>query len=202
MKISLLTVILGATKSHQRGMAPELTVLVVTCYSRTRAIRAFSSNMYLVLINFISLDPLHEMQEALDYKAQHPSESYAKLSARFGVPATTIRNRLCGTHAPRGERMPRRLSTSQEGILIDTINNYAERGTLLTPKHIHQLAKCICGEDIGQNWTSTFLWRHKDEVSTRFYRVQELARLKANTPEMCGAFLTLVSLPERIHLRF
>ena len=47
---------------------------------------------------------------------------------------------------------------------------------------------------------TTFLWRHKDQVSLRFYRVEELARLKANTPENRQAFLTLVSLSECVCL--
>ena len=138
------------------------------------------------------------MEQALEYKRQHPSESYLKLSKRFGIPATTIRNRYRGTHAARGEYTARNLSIIQEDALIGSINAYANRGTLLTPKHVQQLATSLCGHDLGVNWTSTFLRRHKDQVSSRFYKVQELARLKADTPETRKAFLTLVSLSNRV----
>ena len=129
---------------------------------------------------------------------QHPSESYTKLSKRFGVPATTIRNRYSGTHAARGENTARHLSIIQEDTLIGSINAYADRGTLLTPKHVQQLAIRLCNHKLGRNWTSSFLHRHKDRVSSRFYKIQELARLKADTPETRKVFLTLVSLSGRV----
>ena len=138
------------------------------------------------------------MDEALEYKRQHPSESYLKLSNRFGIPASTIRDRHHGTHAPQGHNMRRRLSVVQEGVLINTINQYADRGTLLSPKHIHQLAQRLCPDELGQNWTTTFLRRQKDQLSSRFYRTQELARLQAITPETRRAFLSLVSPSSRV----
>jgi len=45
---------------------------------------------------------------------------------------------------------------------------------------------------LGRNWSSTFNWRHKDELHSGFYAFQEAARLKANTPETRQAFYALV----------
>ena len=138
------------------------------------------------------------MDSALSYKTEHPSESYRTVAELFEVPKSTLQARHRGTHSFRGRDTPRNLSIAQEDVLIDSINTYAERGTLLTPKHVQQLAIRLYGHDIGVNWTSTFLRRHKDRVSSRFYRVQELARLKADTPSNRRAFLTLVSLLGRV----
>ena len=138
------------------------------------------------------------MDEALEYKPQHPSESYSKLSERFGIPPMTIRNRYSGGHAARGTNMVWHLSDVQEDALAGSINSYANRGTLLTPEHVQQLATRLCGNNLGRNWTSTFLRRHKHQVLLHFYKIQELARLKADTPEMRKVFLTLVSLSSRV----
>ena len=133
------------------------------------------------------------MDAATSYKREHPLESVSSIAARFHVPQSTLRNRLTDTHATPGLCMPRNLSLIQEDILLDKVNAYADRGTLLTPGNIHQLAQALCGHELGRNWTTTFLRRHHDQVSSRFYRVQELARLKADTPSNRAAFLDLVS---------
>ena len=138
------------------------------------------------------------MDAALEYKLENPSESYSVVADRFGVAKSTLQARHSGTHSARGVHMPRNLSIAQEDVLVDTINSFCDRGTLMTPKHIHQLAQRLCKQKIGINGTTTFLRRHKDRLSSRFYRVQELARLKANTPETRRAFLTLVSLSSRV----
>ena len=170
------------------------SLLVLMCYLRAQTIRASHHIFYNIARISISLDPLHRMDKALKYKRQHPSESYLKLSNSFGIPASTIRDRHHGTHAPQGHHMRCRLSIVQEGVLIDTINQYDERGTLLNPKHIHQLAQRLSTNKLGQNWTTTFLRRQKDRLLSRFYQTQELARLQADTPETRRAFLSLVSL--------
>lgn len=132
------------------------------------------------------------MNQAITHKLQHPEDSYTVTAKRFKVPATTLHDRMNDTHAPRGQRTRRNLSIPQEVALLNNINAYAGRGTLLTPHHITQLAQALCDRTLGKNWTSTFLRRHKDQVSSRFYRVQEVARIKADTPSNRAAFLDLV----------
>ena len=141
------------------------------------------------------------------YKKQHPEESFSSLSKRFQLPSSTIHDHFIGSHADKGRRAHRNLSVEQEDAIIDKINAYAERGTLLTPQHINELAAALCESPLGRNWTSTFLRRHADKVSSRFYRIQELARLSADTPENRQAFYALVShftakcyRPERSHM--
>lgn len=132
------------------------------------------------------------MQQAVVYKQQHPSETYAAVAHRFLVPASSLHNRLMETHAPPGVHWPRHLSIEQEDALLDKIKAYATRGTLLTPGHMTQLAQALSEEPLGRNWTSTFIRQHTRRPYPAFYRVQEIPRLKADTPSNRQAFYILV----------
>ncbi len=137
------------------------------------------------------------MDDAISHKLQHPQQPYREVADHSHVASSTLHDRVTGKHAARGERHSRNLSIEQEGVLLGEINAYAERGTLLTPSHITQLATALAGHPLGQNWTSTFLKRHKERVSSKFYRVQEVARLNADTPSNRQAFYSLVCLIQR-----
>ena len=133
------------------------------------------------------------MQQAIAYKNQHPEESIHTVADRFHLPYSTFRDHLKGNHDVRGIRTLRNLSVAQEQVLVDKINAYADRGTLLSPRHVKELAQTLSGHTVGVNWTSTFLRRHKQDISSRYYRVQEIARIKADTPENRQAFYKLAS---------
>ncbi|WVQ70356.1 uncharacterized protein L199_008583 [Kwoniella botswanensis] len=91
-----------------------------------------------------------------------------------------------------GERTKRHLSVQQEVALIDKINSYSQRGTHLTPQHIRQLAVAISEEKIGRNWASSFLRRHKEDLSSKYFKIQEASRMKSDTGANRKAFYTLV----------
>jgi len=133
------------------------------------------------------------MDRALRRRALHPEESLESIAQVEGVPKSTLHDRITGTHAPRGVRANRNLSVAQEGALLDKINAYADRGTLLAPRHITQLAEALCEHPVGCNWTTTFLKRHSDRITSKYWRIQELARLKADTPDTRRKFYTTVS---------
>jgi hypothetical protein len=94
------------------------------------------------------------MNAPITYKNQHPSKSYASVSNRFNVPKLTLHGRHKHTHLDHVAGASRQLSITQEGQLLDQINRYASRGTLLTPGHITELAEAIHGARFGQNWTT------------------------------------------------
>ncbi|EIW66698.1 hypothetical protein TREMEDRAFT_74665 [Tremella mesenterica DSM 1558] len=79
------------------------------------------------------------------YKKKHPSESFASISLRYNVPKTTLYNRYEGVHSRRGVNVARALSIAQEAKLVLKINNYADRGTLLTPQLVRELAEAAAG---------------------------------------------------------
>lgn len=137
-----------------------------------------------------------QMAKALQYKHDHPQAKYSEMPGRYGIPATTFRDRFLGIHADRATSATLALSVAMEAALVDKINDYASRGTLLSPKHVHELAEAISGKTLGANWASTFTRRHSHQITSRFWAYQELARLKADTPETRRAFYKLVSCPE------
>jgi hypothetical protein len=139
------------------------------------------------------MDTQARLNAALAYRPQHPTMSISAVAREKKVAKSTLAARINGTHAPRGTKSNRNLSVVEEGVIIGKINQYAARGTLLQPRHIRQLAEGICGHQVGENWTSTFLRRHKDEVSSKYYGIQESARVKADTPEHRRAFYHQVS---------
>lgn len=88
-----------------------------------------------------------------------------------------------------------------EAALIDKINQYSDRGTLLTLCHIRELAEAVCNEKLGVNWVSSFISRHSQEISSRFWAYQELGRLKASIIETKTAFYNLVSFLDALLLK-
>jgi len=91
------------------------------------------------------------MDIALRHRALHPDESLESIAEAEGVPRSTLHDRITGTHVPRGVRANRNLSIAQEGALLDRINAYANRGTLLAPRYITQLAEALCEHPVGCN---------------------------------------------------
>ncbi|RXK37351.1 hypothetical protein M231_05338 [Tremella mesenterica] len=89
------------------------------------------------------------MDAAIAYKLANPSESLRKVAGRFEVSHVTLHDRLNNKHAPPGTLIPRNLSIIQEEALIAKINEYAARGTLLTPKHVGVFAQALCDHQLG-----------------------------------------------------
>ena len=168
-------------------------------YEITRDLRirvvfgCLSTSFILLFLSFLCIIIHIKMDQAVAYKKQHPEATYSEVSNRFKVPSSTLNDHVRGTHDAPGVRTPRILSVHEEKVLVAKINSYADRGTLLRPKHIKELAKRISQREFHDNWTSEFLRRHQTDLSSRFFHIQELARIEADTPSNREAFFTLVS---------
>ena len=138
------------------------------------------------------------MDAALRQRSLNPSDSIRTAAKDNGVARSTLHDRETGLHAPRGVRTRRNLSVEQEQALVAEINRYADRGTMLEPRHITELAQALGKCEIGKNWTSTFLRRQKDHIVARFFSIQQASRLKADVYETRRAFFTLVGVSARI----
>ena len=135
---------------------------------------------------------LIRIDSAIAHLKEHPEQSYRQVAAQYDIAYSTLHDRANKKHLSHPEGAHKNLSTVQEHGLIQEINTYADRGTLLTPAHIKSLAEKLCGHPVGVNWPSTFISRHKQEISSRFYRVQEASRIQADTPAHRLAFYKLV----------
>ncbi len=169
-------------------------------YSYPRDVRTSPDVRTLYFSYLIELDlnfshtSTYTMQAAFSEKRLSTQKSYRKVADAFEIPSSTHHDRSTGKHASPGERVHRSLSIPQEDALIEKTNSCANRGTLLTPAHISNLAKALCDHEMGVHWTTRFLSRHKSRVSSKFYRIQEAARLKADNLENRQAFYALVSV--------
>ncbi|ODN86583.1 hypothetical protein L198_07277 [Cryptococcus wingfieldii CBS 7118] len=123
------------------------------------------------------------VDSAVQYKRSHPKESFAKVANRFNVAPTTLNNRYHKKHASHATNNPRKLSVIQEKVLVDRINTYAERGTVLTQARIRELGQALHGRALGERWGSTFVERHREELDSGFYGCVEDGRQGAETSE-------------------
>ncbi|WWC94365.1 hypothetical protein V866_001207 [Kwoniella sp. B9012] len=132
------------------------------------------------------------VDKAVAYHKKHPSVHIKDVLKRFKVPKSTFDDHLNGTHSARGVNTARNLTLQQEAALVGTINDFARRGTFLAPRHIRELANRFTEEPVGKNWPSTFIRRHNSDISSKFFRFQEIARIEADTPSNRAAFYELV----------
>ncbi|ADV20611.1 Hypothetical protein CGB_B8130W [Cryptococcus gattii WM276] len=135
---------------------------------------------------------IDSMNLALEHKINNPHDSYQKVADLYGVSKSTLYDRHTNVHASITTSAARHLSIVQEEELVKKINEYAERGTLLTPRHVVEFAEAIYGGKLGINWGSRFIQRHHDTIHSRFSSYSELGRLQADTPETRRAFYHLV----------
>ena len=80
------------------------------------------------------------IQQAIEHARKNPEQSLYSVAKASQVPRTTLRARVLGIHSARGINTVRKLSITQEAALINCIDQYAQRGTHLTPEHIRMLA--------------------------------------------------------------
>jgi len=86
---------------------------------------------------------------------------------RFHVASSTLSDRIASRHPARLVNGPQHLSMEQEDALLNKINAYAARGGYVT-----QLAQTLSDEPLGRNWTTSFIRRHKDVISSQFLQTQ------------------------------
>jgi hypothetical protein len=133
------------------------------------------------------------MEQALLDKHLSPHKSVREVVAAHGIPPSTLHDHLSGTHGPKGPSPLRNLSPVLEAALVAKINKYADRGTLLIPAHISELARALCGHEIGRNWTSTFLRRYREVFVFSILPHSGDFKARANTVENRRAYYNLVS---------
>ena len=130
------------------------------------------------------------------YKNDHPDVSLRSLENKFDVPKSTIGARLKGTNASRLESSHTKLSASQEALLVEKINQYANRGYLMTPANVREMAEIIMDDNdsiLGVNWVANFTKRHKDAIIAKYFGYTDRNRVEADIPETREEFYNIVS---------
>jgi len=114
--------------------------------------------------------------------------THSKASEKWGIPRSTLINRLQGQTATADQTQPRRLLTStQEAQLVSWILRQESLG--YAPSH-SQIRACVLAllaqqgsqAELGHNWVPRFIQRHP-ELKTKPGRRQEANRFDSFTPK-------------------
>jgi hypothetical protein len=89
--------------------------------------------------------------------------SITKAVQRFGVPKTTIRNRILGAiNCSDAHKAEQTLSPEEETVLANYCKLRGYRGVPLGKQEIIKLATELCGRKVGTNWIYGFQRRHPE----------------------------------------
>ncbi|UOH79349.1 hypothetical protein LQV05_000350 [Cryptococcus neoformans] len=89
------------------------------------------------------------MTLAHEHTINNPRESCQKVADLYEVSKPSLHDRHTGVHSSHTISAPRRLSIVQEEELVNKINGYAERSTLLTPRHAVEFAEAVYVGEMG-----------------------------------------------------
>ena len=168
-------------------------VLVVTCVSDAYAFPTPIMMSFLIAIS-LSISTMHNaLAQAVRECTNSPEKSVRQVAREYDVAPGTLHDQITGRHVSSGKAWNRKLSLVQEDVLIAKINDYASRGTLLTPRHVRGLAEGLAGKKLDKDWVGRFVQRHPDRLSSRFHTYHELSGRQADTAETRKAWYSLVS---------
>jgi hypothetical protein len=121
----------------------------------------------LVLYNSTTMDPI---DLALSELALYDKPNYSAVSKKFQVDRTTLsRRHRAVTHSAAIEQQNRQLlSPIQERTLIRHLNTLTERGLPPTPAIVRNLAAELAQKEPGSNWSSRFVRRHQNDLTSRY----------------------------------
>ena len=100
---------------------------------------------------------------------------------RYELVESTLRRRWNGQTVSRHDAVSeykKRLTDAQEEALINQINRLTDRGILSTSRIVRNLAEEMIGTSIGKNWTSNFIKRYQDRITSLYLRNMDHQRIQ------------------------
>ena len=97
----------------------------------------------------------------------------ADTAKKWQLDRSTLSRRFRGETSSKAESISiasKKLSTTQEEVLIAHINKLSDRGLPPTPQIVKNLAEELAHEEIGKNWVSRFCQRHAHRLSSVYLR--------------------------------
>ena len=114
---------------------------------------------------------------------------------KFNLSKSTLRRRWKGIQLSREEassKYRKRLTTTQEEVLIERINYLSDRSLSPTSNIIRNLAEELTGGPVGKNWTGNFIKRYKGRLRSIYLQNLDSQRVKAEYPPAFQVFYDLV----------
>jgi hypothetical protein len=129
----------------------------------------------------------------------HEIRSIALAAKTFGVPRSTLRDRLTRVQNRAVSRANGlKLTEIEEESLRKWILSMDSRGAAPRPSTVREMADLLLAArgstpppSVGQNWVTKFVKRHSD-LSTRFSRRYDYQRAKCEDPKTISKWFSLV----------
>ena len=140
---------------------------------------------------YTTMDP---MQAALaDLRSSDPPNISATATA-YNVKRSTLSRRFNEKTVSVEESLEnkRLLNNYQEQKLIDYVSRQCKMCLPPTARIVSNIASEMAGSQVGVNWTSRFVDRHKDVLDSRFLNTLDLARHKSESRASFEAYFDVV----------
>ena len=135
--------------------------------------------------------PIDEALEDLR-SSDHPNISAT--AKKYGVLRATLSYRFSGktVSMERFRASQTLLNAHQERKLIQTIERLCQICLPPTANVVSNMASELAGRQVGPNWLSRFVHRHKDELDSRYLATLDLARHKAESRQMTERYFDTI----------
>jgi Tc5 transposase DNA-binding domain len=135
-------------------------------------------------------------------RPKHLRKGARTIAQEFGIDKQwkTIINRYKGGRSlSEGHENLQKLTPAEETVLVNFLNESAERGFPQTPQEVAKWANMIrrsrlgpdC-ENVGESWVGRFLDRHRDILQTHWSKPLDTQRARAMNPEAKKRWFELV----------
>jgi Tc5 transposase-like DNA-binding protein len=117
------------------------------------------------------------------------------MAEKYNLVRSTLTNRWAGKSTSREEAISNHrqcLTNAQERALVHLINRLTDRGLQPTSQIVKNLAEEIRGDQVGKNWTESFVKRHEKELKSVFLKGIDNLRLKGEYEPVYRVFYDLV----------
>ena len=138
------------------------------------------------------------MQLALEHCRKVNKPNFSAIARQFPpVNRQTLKRRFEGTQDSRAQANSdsrQCLSIEQEKQLISHINMLTKRHLPPTSAIVQNLVEEIIGREVGKNWTSQFICRHKDKLKSLYLHNIDNMCTKAEYGPVFKQYFDLVSV--------
>ena len=119
------------------------------------------------------------IEQAINDLNSQEAPNIRETAKKYNIVHSTLLRRFKGQTVSYGEARSRSimlLTTAQESVLIEHINELSARGLHLTPQLLENLVVEIIRRPIGERWVERFCKRHDNELKSIYLRGIDQAR--------------------------
>ena len=153
--------------------------------------------MRLLYSNFYKMVNLEGILKAIDGLNSQEAPNIRATAKRYNIPRSTLQDRFNGKSVSRSEACSRSamlLTTAQESVLSEHINELSARGLHPTLQMLENLVVEIVGHPIGEWWVERFCKRYGNKLISVYLRNIDQARHIADNSRHFQHYLDIVSI--------